>query len=637
MTHVPDDPADQLPDLSLGLLFDPAAETEVRDTLLPLLADRPAQVVSYRLNTLPDWPAGMTVLTYLNDDQFAELAPEAVARQWIIGLLPHPGLNQVRRCFGVAPRLEHALDDALNGAKEGRVDLLYANSRPVFNSVVIGEMFSLSGGGQPPGFRTRLQRFLSILRSGFGIQQLHPYTLTTGKDKSLVTVALGIVIVKKGHASLLFRWIIDDSGGNDGMLHALILAPRSRMEILRFLLAALILGGQREKLPPFVGHIKTAALTVTSSRPLDYSQDGAWISARQLELTVAPKTLRLLPGRRLDLQEGSPQAKEIYKVQGLPVGESRTALDSQPLPWLHRASTEEFKDLYLALRDNAHPSSAYLTLMVLSTLLACLGLFANSAPVIIGAMILAPLMAPIISLAMAVVRQDGDLLTGSLKTLILGLLLALSCAAAMTWVIPLHSVTSEIAARLNPTLLDLGIALVSGVVGAYAHAREEIARSLAGVAIAVALVPPLAVAGIGLGWGEWMVFRNSFLLFLTNLFGILLAGNLTFLLLGFGPFRLARRGLLTALALVGVVSVPLSVGFTRMIEQNAIVRALEGQKIAGVILREAALLPGDRLHLSVRLLSPTTLDRADVERVKRAIESRLGRPVTLEATIVVIL
>ncbi|NJM11825.1 MAG: DUF389 domain-containing protein [Synechococcaceae cyanobacterium SM1_2_3] len=246
-------------------------------------------------------------------------------------------------------------------------------------------------------------------------------------------------------------------------------------------------------------------------------------------------------------------------------------------------------------------------------------------------------MAPIISLAMALVRQDGILLTDSLKTLGWGLLLALSCAAAMTWVIPLHQVTGEIAARLNPNLLDLGVALVSGVAGAYAHAREEIARSLAGVAIAVALVPPLAVSGIGLGWGEWAVFQNSFLLFLTNLFGIVLAGNLTFLLLGFGPFRLARRGLLTALALVGVVSLPLGVGFSRMVEQNAIVRILEGQEFAGVVVQEAALLPGRDLRLSVRLLSPTTLNHADVERVKRAIESRLDRRVTLEATIVIIL
>ena len=629
------EPAVLTPDCALGVLFDPATPTEAQQRLRLLLADHAAQIKPYRRNALPDWPAGATVLTYLDDAALAELLPEAVARQWCIGLLPHPGLTLARRCFGVTRRLEDALDDALK-AQDQCVDLLYCNDRPVLNSVVVGKAFSLGSiSGQAPGFRNRLQHFLRILQSGFSALKLHPYTLTTGKDKNLVTAALGIVMVKESSASRLFQQVVADTGSNDGMLHALVLAPRSRMEMLRFLLTTLFLGGQQKKLPPFMGHLKTATLNIASPEPLEYWHDGVWINARQLELRIASRTLRLRPGRYLDIREEAPQIKEIYKAQSLPVGEARIALTSEHLPWLHRASAEEFKELYLALRDNARPSSAYLTLMVLSTLLATLGLFANSAPVIIGAMILAPLMAPIISLAMALVRQDRDLLVGSLKTLGLGLLLALSCGAAMTWIIPLHSVTGEIAARLNPTLLDLGVAVISGIAGAYAHAREEIARSLAGVAIAVALVPPLAVSGIGIGWGEWPVFRDSFLLFLTNLFGIVLAGNLTFLLLGFGPFRLARRGLLTALALVGVVSLPLGVGFARMVERNVVVRALEGQIMEGVLLREATVLPGDPLHLSVRLLSSTTLNNADVERVKRSIETRLGRPVRLEATLAI--
>ncbi|NJM11824.1 MAG: hypothetical protein HC889_07990 [Synechococcaceae cyanobacterium SM1_2_3] len=365
----------------IGLLFDPAAESSIQADILPLLGDRPAQVAPYRRSALPDWPEGMIVLIFLSDDQFTELASDAVARQWRIGLLPHPAASQARRCFGVAQRLEHALDDALNDAKDWRFDLLCANNRLVFNSVVIGDMFPLSNSGQSSLFHTRLVRFLNILRSGFGILRLQPCTLTTGKDRSLATAALGIVIVRESRGSLLFKRVVDDSGNNDGMLHAMILAPRSRMEMLRFLLGTLFLGSQRTKLPPFVGHIKTAALNVTSSRPLDYCQDGIWISARQLELTIAPKALRLLPGRYLELRPETSQTREIYRVNGLPFGESRTALASQPLPWLHRASTEDFKDLYQSLRDNARSSSAYLTLMVLSTLLATLGLFANSAPV----------------------------------------------------------------------------------------------------------------------------------------------------------------------------------------------------------------------------------------------------------------
>ncbi len=620
---------------SLGLLFDPAEDGVVRDNILPLLGDRSAHALPYHLGTPPDWPEEMMVLVYLGDAALGELAPLAAARQWRLGLLPHPGLNQARLYFGVAQRLEHALDDALNGKKDRRVDLLSCNGRLVFNSVVVGKVFTLGASGQAPSLRTRLQSILRVLRSGFGALKLHPYTLTTGKDKTLATAALGMVIVKEGGSSLLSRRILDDTGSNDGMLHALVLAPHSRMEMLRFLLTALFPASQRKKPLRFVGHLKTATLTVTSPQPLDYLHDGVWTSTRRIDLEVKPKALRLLPGRHLNLGEDVVQTKEIYRVQDLPAGEAKAALISKPLPWLHRASTEEFRDLYLALRDNARPSPAYLTLMVLSTLLATIGLFADSAPVIIGAMILAPLMAPIISLAMAVVRQDGVLLAGSLKTLGLGILLALGFAAMMTWVIPLRSVTGEIAARLSPTLLDLGVAIVSGVAGAYAHAREEVARSLAGVAIAVALVPPLAVSGIGLGWGEWTLFQGSFLLFLTNLFGIVLAGNLTFLLLGFGPFSLARRGLLASLVLVAVVSAPLGAGFARMVEEKAVIQALEGWETEGVVLRETVVQPGNPLYLSVRLLSSSTLDGAAVERVKRAIETRLDRPVTLEATVAI--
>ncbi len=163
--------------------------------------------------------------------------------------------------------------------------MLYCNDRPVFNSVAIGKSFLLDNASGPiPGFLARLQHFVSILRSGFGALRLDPYALTTGKDKSLATAALSIAVVKESSASLLFRPVVNDTGSNDGMFHALVLAPRSRMELLRFLLAALFLGsGPRKKLPPFMGHIKTAALNVTSPRPLDYWHDGAWISAPRLE------------------------------------------------------------------------------------------------------------------------------------------------------------------------------------------------------------------------------------------------------------------------------------------------------------------------------------------------------------------
>lgn len=649
--------------LLFRLLFDPDQSDAVRETILPRLGERLTHKLPYRLGELPDWPENVTVLAYLDDAAIAEFAPQAAVRQWRIALLPHPGLEQARLYFGVAQDLSEALDNALADQKERRFDLFYCNGRLVFHSVVVGKVFSL-GGETLSGFE-RIWTILWVMVAGFRAVKPHAYTLVTAKDKKLDTAALGLVMVEEGGSSLLSRRILDDDGSNDGMLDALVLAPRSRMEMARFLLASLLPVSRRKRLPPFVGHLKTESLTVTSPEPLDYLHDGVWTSARRLELNVSAKVLRLLPGRYLDLREEVCQTKETYKVQSLPAGEAKIAIANKALPWLHRAGPEEFKELYSTLRDSARASPAYLTLMVLSTILATIGLFANSAPVIIGAMILAPLMAPIISLAMAVVRQDSPMLADCLRTLGVGILLAVACAAVMALLVPLRSVTDEIAARLSPTLLDLGVALVSGAAGAYAHAREEIAKSLAGVAIAVALVPPLAVSGIGLGWGDWSIFQGAFLLFLTNLFGILLAGNLAFLVLGFGPFNQARRGMLAVSLLVAVVSVPLTLGFASMVERQRIVQTLEGAEIEGVVVREAAVRTNKPMHdlvagltsiirrlqnrgiqeqkaqadeplyLTARLLSPTAIDSAAVERVKAAIETRLKRPVVLEATVAI--
>jgi uncharacterized hydrophobic protein (TIGR00271 family) len=251
-------------------------------------------------------------------------------------------------------------------------------------------------------------------------------------------------------------------------------------------------------------------------------------------------------------------------------------------------------------------------------------------------MILAPLMAPIVSLSMGVLRKEEYLLIESAKSLGLGILLALGCATLLTWIMPLHSINSEIAARLSPTLLDLAVAVISGIAGAYAHARAEIARSLAGVAIAVALVPPLSVAGIGIGWGEWPVFWGAFLLFLTNLVGIVLAAAFTFLWLGYSPFGRARRGLVLALILAGIVSVPLALGFTRLVEEHRIVRALEGWETAGVQLRDVQIRSVRPLYLSVRLLADQPVDSLRIDRVKQDIETMLNHEIVLEATVAVV-
>ncbi|MCC5915947.1 MAG: TIGR00341 family protein [Cryomorphaceae bacterium] len=320
----------------------------------------------------------------------------------------------------------------------------------------------------------------------------------------------------------------------------------------------------------------------------------------------------------------------------MPRGETVSELTRGPLPFILHASTEEFKELFQVLRENATPKASYLVLMVLSTILATFGLFANSAPVVIGAMILAPLMSPIISLSMGTLRQDKGLIINSIYTIASGLGLAFLCSVLITLLTPLNAPNAEILSRTSPNLLDLGIAVFSGVAGAYAHAREEVAKTLAGVAIAVALVPPLAVAGIGLGWFDGGIFFGATLLLLTNLAGMVLAGAFTFLLLGFSPFRLAQRGLLISAAIVLLLSIPLGLGFYKMVYESNVVERIESwERDDKIQIKDVQMLGLNPLTISVRLISDHTLSDSEIDKIKEEIEERLGKKVSLEVNVTV--
>jgi len=140
--------------------------------------------------------------------------------------------------------------------------------------------------------------------------------------------------------------------------------------------------------------------------------------------------------------------------------------------------------------------------------------------------------------------------------------------------LPIERLTSEMAGRLSPTILDLYVAIVSGAAAAYAKSNEKILGSLAGVAIAVALVPPIAVAGIGIGWADWHMFSSAFLLFVTNLVGIVLAAAFVFAVLGFSPLHLAKKGMLKWLMIVALVAIPLYSSFIQMEEDIRVQKIL---------------------------------------------------------------
>ena len=201
-------------------------------------------------------------------------------------------------------------------------------------------------------------------------------------------------------------------------------------------------------------------------------------------------------------------------------------------------------NLYFEEPDSTLKKVGFWTLLVISVIIATLGVLGDSTAVVIGAMLVAPLMTPIMGLSAAIVNGWMRRVAASFATVVGGVAVAIAVAWVVTvWtpqLVPLGT-NAQILSRVNPTLIDLLIAIAAGAAGAYATVDRRVSSSITGVAIAVALVPPLGVVGIMLQAGEWGDALGAFLLFATNLVSIILVGALVFLVTGLTPFARFRE------------------------------------------------------------------------------------------------
>lgn len=573
---------------------------------------------------------GDTLLTFLDDKALRVFLKEAAQGKWRLGILPHPNMNYVSTGLGIPKDLEKVTKEIIETDKTHFVDLMYCNDHVVFQSVNVGEVFELIDSGQRKGIYGQLFRFLKQIRKLRTLRH-RPFTIAIKDENLIETSALGIVAVEHSTGSLLSKKAVKTDISNDGLLHVLILSPQYIWELVWYFIKSILpdfLVSKRR--PKFIGHIKASEVTIKANSVIEFTIDGEKYESDTLHFRVDFQCLRIAhPIGKKEVQKDSIPKKSVFK-RNLPRGENKNELIKRNLPWLKRATFEEFKELFSVLKDNAELTNAYIVMMILSTLITAFGLYANSAPVIIGAMILAPLISPIVSFSMGLIRYDVDLLKTSFKTILIGTLVSLFFAAFVSLIIPLKVVTSEISARLTPTLLDLGIAVASGIAAAFAHAKEGIAKSLAGVAIAVALVPPLVVAGVGIGWMDWSVFSGAFLLYLTNLAGIIMFGGLTFLLLGFAPFKSAKKGLVYSLLIILIVCIPLTFSFYRIKQEAEITRALEGFKIEDFQLRDVRVRSGDVPVISLKIVSSKSVPDEKLEEIKTHIEDKINQKIIIE-------
>lgn len=232
--------------------------------------------------------------------------------------------------------------------------------------------------------------------------------------------------------------------------------------------------------------------------------------------------LILFPVEASILRVETPDEHDSVSSQDKTRTEQKTAL---------RISREE---LYSDIVDSTKLSNIFILMTVLSTVVVAIGLLKNNVAVIIGAMVIAPFLGPNVALALSTNLADDKLGLNALKTLLSGIIIVLLLSASMGYFFEADPMIPEIASRTRASLSDIILALASGCAGVLAFTTGA-SSAVIGVMVAVALLPPLTVSGLLLGTGKLPEAIGAFLLFITNIICINLAGVITFLFQGVSP------------------------------------------------------------------------------------------------------
>jgi len=326
--------------------------------------------------------------------------------------------------------------------------------------------------------------------------------------------------------------------------------------------------------------------------------------------------------------------------------------------------------VYFFLYESSQIASVpYLLELFLSSGIATLGLVLDSPAVVIGAMLISPLMGPILATGLALAASDVYLGLKCLINLTVSVTAAVLFSALLVWLLPFHAATAEIVARTKPNLLDLGVALFSGLAGALVVSRRAggSGAAMPGVAVAVALMPPLCTVGFGLGSGaDWVVMSGAGLLFFTNLSAIVACAFLVFFLVGmdasevraqigttelqqaaddwlygllkptvlhrsFGRVGLLRWRVAMMIVTLVIVYVPLSRSFRQVrdeaVGRAAVAEALHALGPADAVLSQQLDLLPDRVL--VHLVVTSDIAPANIVAAERLVIARTGKPATI--------
>ncbi len=309
--------------------------------------------------------------------------------------------------------------------------------------------------------------------------------------------------------------------------------------------------------------------------------------------------------------------------------------------WI-KTSPERREVVVRDVTSGSEPGMRFYLLLTTSALIAAFGLIANSTAVIIGAMLVSPLMTPIIGSSLGLVIGDGRLFANSLKSVVVGTVLAILFSALLGFLPLALEATPEMLLRVRPTLLDLFVAVLAGFAGAYAMIDEKVSPALPGVAIAVAIVPPLSNTGICLSLGYYEGAFGSFMLFFANFLSILLVASATFIAAGLSPkssFKTNKnfvRSFLIAITGFLVVAIFLTYSLVTIVKERKLKDTIQStlntefEKLHSTSVDSYVYdIQDEKLYILASVRSPIVMTPKDIKKLQDAFESKIDMPMEL--------
>ncbi len=574
---------------------------------------------------------GTLVFVMAKDEDFREWLKHIRHTDIRVAILPYEKNRLCRESYAIPGELE----EAVKLAEAENVHLL--NNQVLCNEKIIIGCASAGESGWVSGIGAKATA-KSVFKSLFSLK-LFPLQIETAKEKEISTASL---LVEAGAEAIMQAkrpYFFKESDNQCRRIASVVYAPQSILGALklRFFLAKRKIN-PTESLPPGIGTLKSERITLKSggAKPIYLTLDGIKEKTKEISFETIETKSKIVTGWKGCV---SGEEKESLRIQNLPQdGDLINFFTRRSLPLVPIASEEAFAELFMKLRNLAKISAGYLLLLLVSVLMASTGLFQNSSPTIIGAMILAPLMAPIVAFAMGAIRFDNTLMQRSTKTILLSVAIALAASALYAWLLPFTHITDQMSMRTHPTLLDLAVAVFAGIAAAYGYTDSKVAESLAGVAIAVALVPPLCVSGIGIGWGSWSLFSNAFLLFLVNIVGIIVASGAMFYILGYASSRYASTAFFIKLLMVAVIAVPLYLSTRTVVAEEKIYsrfekfkRVVVGNTPVDIRLSGISHTP-EGYYAKFSVITPRELNTSEKEKITATLQSKLGRDIGIIIT-----